>query len=106
RDVSVGEGEDGRTGEGSYVGYEMWIRDLETRLGGIVGASGCLYAMRTELHRRKIRDDLSRDFASAMTAREAGYRAVSVPDAICYVPRTPSLHQEYRRKVRTIDRGI
>ncbi|MBI4502656.1 MAG: glycosyltransferase [Gemmatimonadetes bacterium] len=107
RDVSVGSATDeGKNAEGAYVGYEMWVRDLETRLHGIVGASGCLYAIRADLHRHKVRDDLSRDFAAALTAREAGFRAVSVPEAICYVPRTSSLHREYHRKVRTIDRGL
>jgi glycosyltransferase involved in cell wall biosynthesis len=33
-------------GEQTYTGYEMWVRGLETRVGGIVGASGCLYAIR------------------------------------------------------------
>jgi len=107
RDVSVASLDAGaNAGEGTYVGYEMWIRDLETRVDGIVGASGCLYAIRADLHMRPIRDDLSRDFAAALTAREQGFRAVSVPSAICYVPRGRSLHQEYRRKVRTITRGL
>ena len=37
RDLSVSEG-DTNVGESGYVGYEMWIRDLETSLYGIVGA--------------------------------------------------------------------
>ena len=93
-------------GEGAYVGYEMWIRDLETAVDGIVGASGCLYAIRADLHMRPFPEDLSRDFGAALTAREQGFRAVSVPAAVCYVPRARSLHQEYRRKVRTITRGL
>jgi cellulose synthase/poly-beta-1,6-N-acetylglucosamine synthase-like glycosyltransferase len=107
RDVSVAPGEGERQGtEGAYVGYEMWVRDLETRISGIVGASGCLYAMRAMLHCQPVPDHLSRDFAAAMTARLAGYRAVSVPGAVCFVPYTPSLRREYHRKVRTIDRGL
>jgi len=107
RDVSVANvTERGNRGEGAYVDYEMWIRDLETSVGGIVGASGCLYAIRAELHLRPIPADLSRDFAAALTACENGYRAVSVPQALCYVPRGTSLRQEYRRKVRTITRGL
>ena len=107
RDVSVTNvAERVNSGEGTYVGYEMWIRDLETAVDGIVGASGCLYAIRVKLHLQPIREDRSRDFAAALTAREHGLRAVSVPDAICYVPRGRSLHQEYRRKVRTITRGL
>jgi glycosyltransferase involved in cell wall biosynthesis len=108
RDVSVTNvaAATGNGGEGTYVGYEMWIRDLETAVDGIVGASGCLYAIRAALHMLPVREELSRDFAAALTAREHGFRAVSVPDAICYVPRGRSLHQEYRRKVRTITRGL
>jgi GT2 family glycosyltransferase len=107
RDVSVTNvAAQANGGEGTYVGYEMWIRDLETALEGIVGASGCLYAIRSDLHLLPIPAALSRDFAAALTAREHGFRAVSVREAICYVPRGGSLHQEYRRKVRTITRGL
>lgn len=107
RDVSVERGTASRNrGEAGYVGYEMWIRDLETRAGGIVGASGCLYAIRRELHDVEVPEHLSRDFMSALTARERGFRAVSVPTALCRVPRTSSLRGEYRRKIRTIVRGI
>lgn len=107
RDVSVTNLEErGETGESGYVGYEMGIRALETRAGGIIGASGCLYAIRGDLHRTPLPENLSRDFASALVTREHGYRAVSVDDAVCFVPRTPSLQREYRRKVRTMVRGM
>lgn len=107
RDLSVAKTDDDpNVGESGYVGYEMWIRSLETRLGGIVGASGCLYAIRPHLHRAPLPQHLSRDFASALVARENGYRAVSVDEALCLVPRTPSLRREYRRKVRTMTRGM
>lgn len=107
RDVSVAPGrEAGNLSESGYVGYEMAVRDLETKVGGIIGASGCFYAIRPELHRLPLPDMLSRDFASALHTHEKGFRAVSVPDALCYVPRTDSLAREYRRKVRTITRGM
>ena len=107
RDVSLGGGpDDGNLGEATYVGYEMWVRDLETRVGGIVGASGSLYAIRNDLHQYDLPPALSRDFNSALVARDAGYRAVSVPEAVCMVPRTRSLRREFRRKVRTMLRGM
>ncbi|HYC49924.1 MAG TPA: glycosyltransferase, partial [Gemmatimonadaceae bacterium] len=106
RDVSVASTYAANRAEGSYVGYEMGIRALETASGGIVGASGSGYAIRTELHRVRVRDDLSRDFSSALTAERHGFRAISVEAAICYVPRSQSLRREYRRKVRTISRGM
>jgi cellulose synthase/poly-beta-1,6-N-acetylglucosamine synthase-like glycosyltransferase len=107
RDVSVSaQTADANAGESGYVGYEMWIRGLETRVESIVGASGCFYAIRVNLHRQTLPDYLSRDFASALITRENKYRAVSVDAALCYVPRTNSLEREYKRKVRTITRGI
>ncbi|CAN5606618.1 glycosyltransferase family 2 protein [soil metagenome] len=107
RDVSVVHAAGGgNAGEAGYVGYEMGVRALETRVAGIVGASGCFYAIRSQLHREPLPDWLSRDFASALLARLHGYRAVSVNDAVCYVPRTTSLAREYQRKVRTMARGM
>ncbi len=107
RDVSVlAANTHANAAESGYVGYEMWVRSLETRVGGIVGASGSGYAIRAELHRIPVRADLSRDFSAALTARKHGYRAVSVSDAVCFVPRTATLRSEYRRKVRTISRGM
>jgi len=92
--------------EAGYVDYEMRIRDLETKTGGIIGASGSCYAIRADIHKIPIRDDLSRDFSAALTARLHGLRSVSARDAVCFVPRTTSLEREYRRKVRTISRGM
>ena len=107
RDVSVSVGRpQANETEAGYVNYEMRLRALETRVGGIVGASGCCYAIRADLHRLPIPPDLSRDFSAALTARAHGFRAVSVDEAIAYVPRTPTLRREYKRKVRTIARGM
>jgi hypothetical protein len=58
------------------------------------------------VHRTLLPDALSRDFAAALVARERGFRAVSVPEAVCFVPRTASLRREYQRKVRTMTRGM
>ena len=112
RDISVESmagrlsSEGSTRGEAGYVGYEMWLRSLETRGGSIVGGSGWLYAIRRELFDPAFPRALSRDFASALLAVEQGYRAVSVADAACLVPRADSLRTEYRRKVRTMARGL
>ena len=107
RDVSVSSvADEANQAESGYVGYEMKVRALETRVEGIVGASGCFYAIRRELHEPPFPPHLSRDFASCLIARQHGYRSVSVYEAICFVPRTASLEREYRRKVRTMARGL
>ena len=88
-----------------YLGYDMAVRHLETLVSGIVGAAGCLHAVRARAPIDVLPETVSCDFAAALLARERGLRAVSVPDAICFVPRLASLRREYRRKVRTITRG-
>ncbi|HWG34618.1 MAG TPA: glycosyltransferase [Gemmatimonadaceae bacterium] len=111
RDVSVASIDDTASvnavsGESGYVGYEMNIRALETRVKSIVGASGCFYGIRASLYDSAFPESLSRDFASALMAEEHGYRAVSVNDAVCLVPQTKSLQSEFRRKIRTMARGL
>jgi cellulose synthase/poly-beta-1,6-N-acetylglucosamine synthase-like glycosyltransferase len=107
RDVSMGNAaEEGTSAESGYVGYEMWIRDLETRLGSIVGASGCFYGARRSIHERALPAGLSWDFASALNARKQNYRSVSVPGATCIVPRAMQIRTELTRKVRTMARGL
>ena len=107
RDLSVGDvTTEANQGESGYVGYEMWVRALETRCGGIVGASGCFYGIRRQLQTALFPEALSRDFAAALISREHGLRAVSVDEAVCLVPRATSLNAEYRRKIRTMARGL
>jgi len=107
RDVSVGDvAAESSAGESGYVGYEMGLRALETRVGSIIGASGCFYAFRRSVYDTQFPEALSRDFASVLIAREQGYRAVSVDEAVCFVPRTVSLEAEFRRKIRTMARGL
>jgi cellulose synthase/poly-beta-1,6-N-acetylglucosamine synthase-like glycosyltransferase len=107
RDVSVVNVDDrANMGEMGYVNYEMWVRRLETRVAGIIGASGCFYAIRNELQQELVPEALSRDFAAPLIAREHGFRAVSVDDAPVFVPRALSIRREYHRKVRTMTRGL
>jgi cellulose synthase/poly-beta-1,6-N-acetylglucosamine synthase-like glycosyltransferase len=93
-------------GESGYVDYEMRVRSLETRVGSIIGASGCFYAIRRSIVDSRFPAALSRDFASPLRARKLGYRTVSVDEAVCLVARTTSLEKEFTRKVRTMARGL
>jgi len=105
-DNEVASRSQGTSGESGYVGYEMGIRALETRVGSIVGASGCFYGIRRDLYDSGFPESLSRDFASALMVRERGYCAVSVDEALCLVPRTSVLQAEFQRKIRTMARGL
>lgn len=103
-------------GPGSSAGLPGRVaRSTTWRSGSIVRAascalfsrpSGCFYAVRRELHKELVPDELSRDFIVAFNARQLSYRAVSVPDAVALVPRSNSLITEYNRKIRTMARGL
>lgn len=106
-DVSVGAGDRTATrSESGYTGYEMWLRDLETEVGSIVGASGCFYGIRRRLRAEALPPGLSWDFASTLVAKQQGYRSVSVRNAVCFVPRAVDVQVEFRRKSRTMARGL
>lgn len=106
RDVSVDAGAATAGGEVGYTDYEMWVRNMETRAGSIVGASGCFFAIRRLIHDEPLPPALSWDFASALVAQKKGYRSVSVPEAVCLVPATGAMRSEFRRKSRTMARGL
>jgi cellulose synthase/poly-beta-1,6-N-acetylglucosamine synthase-like glycosyltransferase len=107
RDVSVSSSRRNvAEGEVGYTGFEMWVRDLETAAGSIVGASGCFFAIRRDVHRDPLPPELSWDFASVLIARKLGYRSISVSDAVCLVPFTGEMRTEFRRKSRTMARGL
>jgi hypothetical protein len=106
-DVSTGSRDfTASKGESGYTGYEMWVRDLETRAGSIIGASGCFYGIRRSIRTKALPPGLSWDFASTLVAKQQGYRSVSVPAAICFVPRAVDVQVELRRKSRTMARGL
>lgn len=92
-------------GERAYVNYEMWIRRQESRWSGVVGASGCLYAIRRSLY-VPLRKSMTRDFASVLLAARKGQRAVLAPAARCRIAPAVSARVEYRRRIRTIVQGL
>ena len=92
--------------DGRYLGYEMWVRSMETRLGTVVGAAGGLYAQRREVFNSPISWYATRDFASALIAAETGLRTIQEDQAVCYVGRSVSIRAEFRRKVRTMVNGL
>jgi hypothetical protein len=90
--------------EASYLSHEMWLRDLESRAGGIVGASGSLYAIRRELF-IELAPHTTRDFGSVLLAQHRGLKAVSAP-AHCVVRPALNLKGEHRRRSRTMTQGM
>jgi glycosyltransferase involved in cell wall biosynthesis len=96
---------DALQGEGSYIGFEMWLRRLESRVGSLVGASGSFFAARRELcsewHPRQ-----SSDFFVPLHTAERGLRTVVDPESVGQYGLTRSEKAEFHRKVRTIVHGL
>ena len=92
-------------GEGAYVRYEMWLRDLESRFYSLVGLSGSFFAARREVC--QVWDDrVQSDFGTALSCAQLGLRAVSDRNLIGYYKNISDPRKEYQRKVRTITRGM
>jgi len=109
-DARIGciSGEDhipGGGGEGLYGKYELYLRNLESKSGSIVGASGSFYAQRRELCYPFI-EGLAPDFLSVLNTVEQGYRAISEPSARGEMSAVKNPQDEFRRKVRTLLRGM
>jgi len=98
--------EDGRIeGEGLYVRYEMWLRDLEHRYNTLVGLSGSFFAARRAAC---MRWDIAvcSDFGVALNCAALGLKAVSDRSLIGYYRNLADPNREYSRKVRTVLRGM
>jgi cellulose synthase/poly-beta-1,6-N-acetylglucosamine synthase-like glycosyltransferase len=93
------EGGEGGNQEGLYWRYEMAIRSMETRLGGVTAGNGGIYAVRREAY---IELDPSRgqDIGFPFELTKRGWRAVYEPAAIAEEKMAPSVEGEFRRKRR------
>ena len=102
---SLTKADDQVSGESLYTRYEMWVRRLESQVGSIVGLSGFCFAARSKLC-QKWADDLASDFFLLLTVVKSGYRGTSDPHTLGHYRTAPSMRREFRRKVRTVLRGI
>lgn len=97
---------DGRVvGEGVYVKYEMWLRQLESGRAGLVGLSGSFFAARRVVCEQWDINAPS-DFTTALNCAKQGMVAITSPDVIGIYTDLKDPGMEYRRKLRTVIRGI
>ena len=92
-------------GEGAYVRYEMWLRRLESIFHSVVGLSGSGFAVRKEVC-APFRTDIPSDFCLLLNARRQGFCGVLGEDVVCSYGAVSSNRDEFKRKVRTVLRGI
>ena len=95
----------GVVGEGMYVKYEMWLRQQESMLSGLVGLSGSFFSCRKEITEDWDIESPS-DFNTAINTVKKSYRAITAPDVLGYYKDLSDPAKEYQRKVRTVLRGM
>jgi len=94
-----------KNAEDLYVRYEMMLRRLESGFNGIVGLSGSFFAGRREVCEGWA-EDLPSDFNTVFLARKKGLRAISDDAVVGYYRDIQKNQSEYKRKVRTLIRGM
>ena len=92
-------------GESLYVRYEMWLRQLESKIGSLVGLSGSFFAARKEVC-AEFSDELQSDFGTVLNSIRIGLRGVLDRKAIGYYRTIVDDQREFERKVRTVVRGL
>lgn len=102
---SAGSESAGSAGESLYVRYEMKLRELESRVGSLVGLSGSCFASRRRLC-YGFSEGVPSDFVVMLNAVREGLRGLSDPGVRAdYKTGTDPL-KEFARKVRTVIRGM
>jgi len=97
------DGSNSRVGRGarSYWSYETFLKRHESRVGSLIGASGCLYAVRRSAYVPLYHEACS-DFIIATKMVEQGLRAVYEPNAVCTEQTNRQSDQELKMRVRII----
>jgi poly-beta-1,6-N-acetyl-D-glucosamine synthase len=96
--LEMGEG----APSGLYWRFETALRRAESRLGCSHGASGAIYAIRTNLFQPMPERLLLDDMWIPLQIARAGYRLVLIDDAVAHDPAVTTAAPEFRRKLRTL----
>src|SRR5215468_9730712 len=89
----------------SYWGYEKFLKRCESRIGTLIGVSGCMYAVRRICHAR-LANDMIDDFVIATEIHLQGLRTVYEPEAIAVEDTNRRAKDEFRMRVRVIKQTL
>lgn len=92
-------------GERTYWSFDRVLKEMESRAGNVISATGQLYAIRRELV-PSVAGGVTDDFFISVRAIIGGRRLVFAPDAVVTGPVAASDDAEFRRKVRILMRGL
>jgi cellulose synthase/poly-beta-1,6-N-acetylglucosamine synthase-like glycosyltransferase len=88
-------------GAKSYWNYETFLKESESRACSLIGASGCLYAIRRAVYQPMYAEACS-DFLIATVVYRQGLRTVFEPAAFCTEETNQHSDKEMKMRVRVI----
>jgi cellulose synthase/poly-beta-1,6-N-acetylglucosamine synthase-like glycosyltransferase len=88
-------------GARSYWGYETFLKEHESRVCSLIGASGCLYAVRRSAY-VPLYEEACSDFIIATKMVEQGLRTVYEPAAVSTEETNRRADKELKMRVRVI----
>jgi len=88
-------------GAQKYWNYETFLKESESRACSLIGASGCLYAVRKSAYKPMYAEACS-DFLICTVLYEQGLRSIYEPKAVCTEDTNQKTNKEMRMRVRVI----
>lgn len=92
-------------GERSYWGFDRLLKQVQSRAGNAISATGAIYAIRRELF-RTVPSGVTDDFTISTGVIAQGRRLVFDPEAVAREPVAGKPRAEFHRKVRVMTRGL
>ncbi|MEO7660035.1 MAG: glycosyltransferase family 2 protein [Pyrinomonadaceae bacterium] len=92
-------------GAQSYWNYETFLKAAESRACSLIGASGCLYAVRKAAYEPMYPEACS-DFLICTNIYRKGLRSVFAPAAVCFEATNRISEHELRMRVRVISQTL
>jgi len=92
-------------GERSYWDFDRIMKQLESRAGSTISATGAIYAIRRSLFQSVV-EGVTDDFVTSTGVIAQGYRLVFASDAVAFELAAGTSRIEFGRKIRVITRGL
>lgn len=90
----------GNNQDGLYWKIEQLLKFFESRIGGLLGANGAIYAIRRSFWQSIRPDTICDDFCIAMNVATQGGRLVYEPNAWAEEEMPDNIDDEYHRRIR------
>ncbi len=91
--------------QGIYWRYESKLRELESRLGSLIGVDGPLYAVKREYY-LPLESHIISDLLTPLLVLEQGKKVILEPEALVFEDPTYESTQEFKTRRRITVRGL